>query len=79
MTKMTNANASLQARMTAIRGRHTKLEQEIEDEQRRPLPSMTRLRALKKRKLMLKDEMTYYDGVTQTLSSMHRGTPKGAA
>ena len=40
---------------------------------------MSRLRALKSRKLMLKDEMTYYSGLLQTLSSMHRGNPQGAA
>ncbi|WP_167647781.1 YdcH family protein [Mameliella alba] len=72
-------NPSLEARVQALRSRHAALEQDIEAEQRRPLPSMSRLRALKSRKLMLKDEMTYYSGLLQTLSSMHRGNPQGAA
>ncbi|KHQ52283.1 YdcH family protein [Mameliella alba] len=70
---------SLEARVQALRSRHAALEQDIEAEQRRPLPSMSRLRVLKSRKLMLKDEMTYYSGLLQTLSSMHRGNPQGAA
>lgn len=70
---------SLEARVQALRNRHAALEQDIKSEQRRPLPSMSRLRALKSRKLMLKDEMTYYSGLMDTLSSMTRDNPQGAA
>lgn len=72
-------SASLQARVNALRTRHARLDEAILAEQRRPLPSMGRLRALKARKLMLKDEMTYYRGVLQTLSSMGGHEPQGAA
>jgi hypothetical protein len=39
---------------------------------------MGRLRVLKSRKLMLKDEMAYYNGVLQTLSSLDQ-PPIGVA
>ena len=70
--------ASLEARISALRNRHAELEAHIAQEQTRPLPSMTRLRTLKTRKLMLKDEMSYYDGVLQTLSSFPQSAPQGA-
>jgi hypothetical protein len=80
---MTNATVSrktetLEARVTALRNRHTKLDEDIRFEQNRPLPSMGRLRVLKSRKLMLKDEMAYYNGVLQTLSSLDQ-PPIGVA
>lgn len=80
MTKMMKPQTgSIEARVKALETRHARLEQEIQTEQRRPLPSMSRLRALKSRKLMLKDEMAYYGGVLQTLASMDGRNPQGAA
>lgn len=71
---------ALSARIDALRTRHAKLETAIEDEQTRPLPNATRLRHLKSQKLMLKDEMAYYDGVMRTLSGFGdgRGTERRA-
>ena len=58
---------SLKARISALRDRHRQIDTQIESEQARPAPSALRLRTLKNRKLMLKDEMTYYEGVLRTL------------
>jgi hypothetical protein len=72
MTK-THANpGSLHARIEALKMRHAALDERIRDEQNRPLPSVSRLRMLKRHKLSLKDEMTYYDGVLRTVSAMDR-------
>ncbi len=60
---------SLQARIAALRSRHAEVDAQIHAEQARPLPGMARLRLLKRRKLMLKDEMTYYEGVLRTLEA----------
>lgn len=79
-TRTTKGNsASVEARIAALRARHADLDAEIEVEHNRPLPSATRLRSLKSRKLLLKDEMTYYDGVLRTLSSLNGSEPRGAA
>lgn len=79
-TRMTKGNnGSVEARIAALRMRHADLEAQIDSEHSRPLPSAGRLRALKSRKLMLKDEMTYYDGVLRTLSSLDGDTSRGAA
>lgn len=71
MKTMTSPARSLEARIDALRNRHAKLDAQIRDEQTRPLPNMARLRGLKGRKLVLKDEMAYYDGVLRTLG--HQG------
>lgn len=68
MTKTTAQTGTLEARIEALRSRHAELDTHIRAEQLRPLPSVSRLRLLKRRKLMLKDEMTYYDGVLRTLT-----------
>lgn len=79
-TRMIRGNsASVQARIAALRARHADLEAEIDAEHSRPLPSTGRLRVLKSRKLMLKDELSYYDGVLRTLSSLKAESPRGAA
>lgn len=65
---MTTAkNQTLKARIDALRMRHEALDMSIRDEQRRPLPETTRLRSLKARKLILKDELSYYEGVLATI------------
>ncbi|SMX36692.1 YdcH family protein [Maliponia aquimaris] len=79
-TRMTKGNsASVQARIAALRTRHADLEAQIDNEHGRPLPSAGRLRALKARKLMLKDEMAYYDGVLRTLANLDSDSSRGAA
>lgn len=58
---------SIEARIAALRDRHAALDSQIDDEQNRPAPNGLRLRLLKNRKLILKDEMSYYEGVLRTL------------
>ena len=71
----TTPNSSISARIEALKARHAALDERIREEQNRPLPSVSRLRMLKRNKLILKDEMTYYDGVLRTVSAMR---PEGA-
>ena len=70
----------LRARLASLRERHGSLDTEIEQEQKRPAPNPMRLRLLKSRKLILRDEMTYYEGVLRTLQtggSIPAGTAEG--
>ena len=43
--------------LTELRARHAALEREVDDESSRPLPDQTRLTALKREKLKIKDEI----------------------
>jgi len=63
--------ASLGARIDALATRHAELHARIEDEHKRPQPNDERLRLLKSRKLMIKDDMTHYQGVMLTLDRRH--------
>ena len=72
MAPTSKRTESLSARITALKDRHAELDERIHEEQSRPLPSVSRLRLLKRRKLMLKDEMSYYDGVLRTVANMNR-------
>lgn len=74
MPKPDAKTSSLQARMQALRSRHAEIDTHVQAEQQRPQPSLARLRQLKRRKLMLKDEMAYYAGVMRTLSNGHGKT-----
>ncbi len=47
----------MSGRSLSLAERHAELERQIEAELKRPLPDSTRLAALKKEKLRLKDEM----------------------
>lgn len=58
---------SLVARIDSLRDRHKALETQIEDEQKLSSPNWMRLRLLKTRKLILKDELSYYQGVLDAL------------
>ncbi len=49
--------ATLVAHVKALRSRKTALEDQIDDEQARPLPDTVRLRKLKTRKLALRDRL----------------------
>lgn len=44
-------------RIEALEARRAELEAALADEMKRPLPSLVALRAIKQRKLMLKDEI----------------------
>ncbi len=44
-------------RIEALRLRHAELERELQDEMKRPQPNLLAVRALKQRKLVLKDEI----------------------
>ncbi|MBV2361309.1 YdcH family protein [Thalassococcus sp. CAU 1522] len=70
MTRQFTPPASIEARIDALRSRHGDLDARIRSEQLRPLPNAAHLRHLKSRKLKLKDEMTYYEGVLRTLAGM---------
>ena len=56
------------ARMEAIQVRHRQLEDQLDDEARRPQPDMAVLQVLKREKLKLKDEMAFREGLLRTLS-----------
>ncbi len=45
------------ADLAALEARHAALEQEIDDESRRPLPDQAHLTQLKRKKLKIKEEM----------------------
>ena len=50
-------NMSLQEHVDSLRAKHAILEQQIDDEQHRPLPNQMTLAQLKKEKLRLKEEI----------------------
>lgn len=63
----------LDRRLEALDARHRALETRIGDEMRRPLPDLLSLQTLKRRKLMVKDEMEAIAGVLRTLSRRRDG------
>lgn len=48
----------LSDRIETLRSRHENLEQELDKEHSRPLPNPSTIRELKRRKLLIKDEMS---------------------
>jgi hypothetical protein len=48
----------------ALRSRHSMLERQIRDEQKSPAANEALLRALKLKKLMLKDEISQHEKIT---------------
>ena len=56
-------------RSYSLAQRHAELEREISAEMTRPLPDSTRLAALKKEKLRLKDEIEHPEAFSQRRSS----------
>lgn len=48
---------SLAAHVTSLEGKHSKLEQLIDDESHRPMPDFTVIQTLKKQKLLIKEEL----------------------
>lgn len=67
MPNRPNAVTSLKGRVQALRRRHSELQQRIDSELSRPAPDSTILKRLKRRKLLIKDEMRRYDGVLRGL------------
>lgn len=57
MTATHHQHSAQSARLQALRARHAALARQIEEEQRRPSASPLELRALKTRKLRLKEEI----------------------
>lgn len=55
-------------RLEALDARHRALESRIRDEMKRPLPEFLSLQALKRRKLVVKDEIEAIEGVLRTLA-----------
>lgn len=62
-----NALASLRNRVKALRMRHGELQERIDSELNRPAPDSAILGRLKRRKLLIKDELQRYDGVLSSL------------
>lgn len=60
---------SLNARIDSLRDRHRALEEQVKSEEKTASPNWMRLRLLKTRKLILKDELSYYQGVLDTLQN----------
>ena len=69
---------SLVARIDSLRDRHNALDRQIEDEQKLSSPNWMRLRLLKTRKLILKDELSYYQGVLDALNGGHAQNAQSA-
>ncbi|SDI07080.1 YdcH family protein [Lutimaribacter saemankumensis] len=66
-TKVLERVASVSARVNALKNRKSKLEGEIAAEEGRPAPDTLRLRHLKARKLLIRDQLARYEGVLRTL------------
>ena len=62
--------ASLSSHVKALRTRHRKLDSEVTEEQRRPAPDHARLRWLKARRLVIRDQLARYEDVLRTLKPM---------
>jgi hypothetical protein len=77
MLTQTAPKASLEAHIAALQGRHHDLEERIAREQRRPAPDASLLQTLKRRKLLIKDDMTRFEGVLRSLRP--RGQAQAAA
>ncbi len=65
-----NRTASLTAHLKALKARHRTLDGEITQEQRRPAPDHAKLRWLKARRLVIRDQLARYEGVLRTLKPM---------
>ncbi len=62
--------ASLSAHVKALRTRHRLLDGRIEEEQRRPAPDHAKLRWLKARRLVIRDQLARYEGILRTLKPL---------
>ncbi|MDE2435826.1 MAG: DUF465 domain-containing protein [Sphingomonadales bacterium] len=49
-----------QSHVSALQLKHAGIERQIEEEQSRPLPDLTIIQTLKKRKLRIKEEMAHF-------------------
>ncbi len=50
---------SMQEHVDSLRGKHSRLEQQIDEELHRPLPNQTMVSRLKKEKLRIKEEIEH--------------------
>lgn len=71
---------SISARVSALKRRKSQLEDKISAEQARPAPDHLRLRRLKSRKLVIKDQVARYDSLLRSLKPLagHVAARKGA-
>ena len=61
---------SLSAHVSALKKRHRKLDGEITVEQRRAAPDHMKLRWLKARRLVIRDQMTRYEDMLRQLKPL---------
>jgi hypothetical protein len=61
------SHQSLISRIATLRRRHAKIDARIDDEQRRPMPDIARLKRLKQERLGLKDAIA----MTRTIADRH--------
>lgn len=67
MPSLKTSKDALAARITALKARHFELEAKLVREQARPAPDSVQLGRLKRRKLLIKDELARYEGVLRSL------------
>ncbi|MFA3917655.1 DUF465 domain-containing protein [Ruegeria hyattellae] len=63
---------SLRIRMAELKNRHHELKARIAKELKRPLPCSLQLRKLKRRRLLIKDELARHEGLLRMLDAMPR-------
>lgn len=68
--KLTQRVASLASHVSSLRTRHRKLDSEIGEEHSRPAPDDLKLRWLKTRRLMLRDQLQHYEKTLKSLKSL---------
>lgn len=80
-SKIVQRVESLAAHVSALRTRHRKLDRQILEEQHRPAPDYGKLRWLKARRLVLRDQVARYEGLMSSLKPLagHSLARKGAA
>lgn len=67
-----DAPGALGARIEALRARHRALDAQVTGEQRRPMPDLARLKALKRDRLRLKDAIFACEGALRTVDRARR-------
>ncbi|MEQ9693213.1 YdcH family protein [Shimia sp. SDUM112013] len=62
--------ASLSSHVTSLRKRHRKLDSEIMQEHTRPAPDHAKLRWLKARRLVLRDQLRHYESLLKNVKPL---------
>ena len=76
---MTALPQSTQARLAGLRFRHRGLDRDLRAEQGRPVPNFATVKALKRDKLRLKDEIARLEGLMPTLGRRRVGAQPAQA